>query len=221
MPKVLTKLRVDEISCVDRGAGDGCNVVLSKRDDERRGFYHRLFAGKQEVRKARYRGASSGRLHMIENLTPAEAKHWLLHSAPGRMLLRDTGGADIDELAAHVCEASRRPAETPKGPRMDDVPLPDGSNNRNKRNNREEALNVSDHLVEVCKSVVSGEVLPPTEHELVQEIKKLANSKRLPNETSAAAFNRLFTAQDDDGLALRKAVQIAKGHPHPHVGARS
>jgi hypothetical protein len=33
MPKVLTKLRIDEISSVDRGAGDGCKIVLYKRDD--------------------------------------------------------------------------------------------------------------------------------------------------------------------------------------------
>jgi hypothetical protein len=44
----------------------------------------------------------------------------------------------------------------------------------------------------------------------VAEIKKLANANRKPGETSAAAFTRLFCAQDDDGLVLRKAVQLAK-----------
>jgi hypothetical protein len=33
MPKILTKLRIDEISSVDRGAGEGCRIVLYKRDD--------------------------------------------------------------------------------------------------------------------------------------------------------------------------------------------
>ena len=32
-PKILTQLRIDEISCVDRGAGDGVKIVLMKRDD--------------------------------------------------------------------------------------------------------------------------------------------------------------------------------------------
>ena len=36
MPKVLTKLRVDEISAVDRAAGEGTRVVLYKRDDRKR-----------------------------------------------------------------------------------------------------------------------------------------------------------------------------------------
>jgi hypothetical protein len=33
MARLLTKLRIDEISLVDRGAGDKCHVVLAKRDD--------------------------------------------------------------------------------------------------------------------------------------------------------------------------------------------
>jgi hypothetical protein len=33
MVKKLTKLRIDEISSVDRGAGEGCKIVLMKRDN--------------------------------------------------------------------------------------------------------------------------------------------------------------------------------------------
>src|SRR4249919_3357814 len=32
MAKILTKLRIDEISSVNRGAGEGCRIVLYKRD---------------------------------------------------------------------------------------------------------------------------------------------------------------------------------------------
>jgi hypothetical protein len=77
-----------------------------------------------------------------------------------------------------------------------------------KRNN--EADMATDRLVEVCKSINVGDVTPPSEHELVSEIQKLANNKRLPGETSAAAFRRIYEAQDDDGLTLRKAVQVCK-----------
>ena len=34
MPKVLTRLRIDEVSAVDRGAGDGVKIVLMKRASE-------------------------------------------------------------------------------------------------------------------------------------------------------------------------------------------
>jgi hypothetical protein len=33
MVRKLTKLRISEISAVDRGAGEGCKIVLAKRDD--------------------------------------------------------------------------------------------------------------------------------------------------------------------------------------------
>ena len=32
-PKILTRLRIDEISLVDKGAGRNCKVLISKRDD--------------------------------------------------------------------------------------------------------------------------------------------------------------------------------------------
>src|SRR5437660_5934769 len=34
MVKVLTKLRIDEVSAVNRGAGKDCRIVLMKRDDQ-------------------------------------------------------------------------------------------------------------------------------------------------------------------------------------------
>jgi hypothetical protein len=38
MPKILTRLRIDEVSAVDRGAGEGVKIVLMKRDDTGRSF---------------------------------------------------------------------------------------------------------------------------------------------------------------------------------------
>ena len=196
------------------GAGEGTRVVLMKRDDRKHrkifgyamtpkpepSIYHEIFCGKRRedtMHKAMYRdGTVTGRhLHRVQNLSRPEVKHFLLHNSAGRALRRDFSDVPFDELVDHVVEASKRPTEK----RENAV--------TNKRN---EANNMSDHLVEVCKSVVSGDVEPPSEHELVAEIKKLANANRKPGETSAAAFTRLFCAQDDDGLVLRKAVQLAK-----------
>jgi hypothetical protein len=196
------------------GAGEGTRVVLMKRDDRKHrkifgyamtpkpepSIYHEIFCGKRRedtMHKAMYRdGTVTGRhLHRVQNLSRPEVKHFLLHDSAGRALRRDFSDVPFDELVDHVVEASKRPTEK----RENAV--------TNKRN---EANNMSDHLVEVCKSVVSGDVEPPSEHELVAEIKKLANANRKPGETSAAAFTRLYTSQDDDGLVLRKAVQLCK-----------
>ena len=43
-PKLLTRLRIDEVSMVDRGAGANCKVVISKRDDGP--DYHDLLTGR-------------------------------------------------------------------------------------------------------------------------------------------------------------------------------
>jgi hypothetical protein len=40
MPQVLTRLKITEVSAVDRGAGDGTKIVLMKRDDRPRSKPH-------------------------------------------------------------------------------------------------------------------------------------------------------------------------------------
>jgi hypothetical protein len=87
--------------------------------------------------------------------------------------------------------------------------------------NKHSEANMADHFVEVCKRLGDGDptIIVPSETELFGHIQKYASDHRLSGESPAAAFARIFSASDDTGLALRKAVQVAKGHPHPHVGA--
>jgi hypothetical protein len=56
---------------------------------------------------------------MIENLSRAEAKHFLLHHSHGRALRHDFPNVPLDQLADHVCEASRRPTEKREVSKMD------------------------------------------------------------------------------------------------------
>jgi hypothetical protein len=56
---------------------------------------------------------------MIANLSPEEAKHFLLHDAHGRALQRDFPNIPFDDLAGHVCKASRRPTEKREVSKMD------------------------------------------------------------------------------------------------------
>jgi hypothetical protein len=93
MPKILTKLRIDEISAVDRGAGDNCKIVLWKR------------APRVARVLPRYRGES--RLHAVEGLTHAEALHWLLHHPQGQALAASSDES-LDTLADLLCEASTK-----------------------------------------------------------------------------------------------------------------
>jgi hypothetical protein len=149
MPKVLTKLRIDEISAVDKGAGEGCKVVLYKRDDsgERGGFYHRLFRGVgKRIRVAR---------------------HWSDANASNK--------------------------------RKDD--------------------NMTDDLVKLAKRIAETGSTHLSEYEAFELVQKYAKLHRKEGESSEGAFARIYSANDDVGTSFRKMVQVAKGHPHPHVGA--
>jgi hypothetical protein len=135
MMRVLRDLRIDEISAVDKAAGEGCKVVLYKRER----------------------------------------------------------GEPLDALAGHLVEASTNRAA-------------------NKRNS--EANMAADHFIAVCEQLGDGDpgIIVSSEHELTAHIQKYASDQRRPGESPAAAFNRVFNAQDDEGLALRKAVRVAKRH---------
>ena len=151
-----------------------------------------------EFRKATYRVAAAVVGCIISRVVTALKGGFALSMARCARAGRSRGTSAASRSTFwrdHLVEASKRPSENAV---------------TNKRSNSNEAINMSDHLVEVCKSVVSGDVEPPSEHELVAEIKKLANAPTKPGETSAAAFTRLYTSQDDDGLVLRKAVQLCK-----------
>jgi hypothetical protein len=78
-----------------------------------------------------------------------------------------------------------------------------------KRNNE---ANMADHFVEVCKRLGDGDptIIVPSEHELTAHIMKFATDHRLPGESAAVAFSRVFNEQTDDGLALRRAIAATK-----------
>jgi hypothetical protein len=105
MPRILTKLRVDEVSAVTRGAGEGTRIVLMKRHDDSDSFYTKLFRGvsKNSGRVVRPPRRLRGRDQLRDI---ADAKHALLFSPDGRGLMRDTPNTSIDELASHLLEAS-------------------------------------------------------------------------------------------------------------------
>jgi hypothetical protein len=131
---------------------------------------------------ATYRGDVQGHwLRNLPNLSREEAKHFLLHDAHGRTLLRDTG-ADIDSLADHLVEAS------------------------NKR-----AINKSNEVPKMDINKMNATLREVGEHGFSAMVQKYADSVRRPNETQAQAFNRVFSADDAEGLAIRKCWRISKG----------
>jgi hypothetical protein len=193
MPRILHKLRIDEISAVDRGANDGAKIVLSKRDSEpSRSVFAEIF-GKKQPRVARHPPRMRHH-HTLDTL--AEAKRALLFSPDGFQLMRTKPDASIDELAQHLLEASSA-----------------SPTNKNEVSMREQF-----DAVQFAKRVVDDGESPLTEEEATRVIKRYSDAHRLPNESDVAAFARIYSGNDDVGLSFRKMVQLAKGFGHPHVG---
>jgi hypothetical protein len=102
MPNKLTKLRIDEISSVDRGAGEGCRIILMKRDASSGPLLFDDVMAKADTSDA-LRGPRdepddkklSDKLDEIvaemivaaPSLHPNRARRWLLHTESGRALL--------------------------------------------------------------------------------------------------------------------------------------
>jgi hypothetical protein len=151
------------------------------------------------------------------NLDRAEATHWLLHSAQGAALVQRTG-LPVDQLADLLVEAASRfdpdntdPAEvSAAAEQLIDEAVADEEDD-DTTNKKATNMTKEIHITEVCKAIGSGVVDPPTEHALASAIKKQAAASRLPNESAAAAFSRIVCDPSDDGVALRKALQLARG----------
>jgi hypothetical protein len=92
MPRLLTQLKVNEISVCRKGAGEGCRVTILKRHDDDTGKY---FDGYP---------ITKGRRPPPSFKSTGAAKAWLFdEGAHFRVRHRDT---DIETLARHLVDAS-------------------------------------------------------------------------------------------------------------------
>ena len=261
MAKLLTRLRIDEISSVDKGANQGAKIILMKRDDaaDRRGARDRrgpqidtrlanifeayLGDGRPLIRKrtkdesgdawAQYRreharelerrrsdmvgrgGELGETLKQVRDLAGAQAL-LLAHSSASRELNALLSGVPFVERAA----ALLRLARTLRGEAGGNDAGGDQTNKRGTtmRTTRTMTISKAEALqaiikqhgaAKLCKMIVDdGDAHGITERELSQAIMHSVEPRG--NESPEMAFARLYTADNADGLAMRKAVQIAK-----------
>jgi hypothetical protein len=118
MPKVLTRLHIDEISAVDKGAGEDCRIVLMKRDQQRakmKKIFDRYFRPDGTARK---RVADDDVLDAERAAaTRSKAAEFVLHSREGHRLARRFPGASPSELIDLVCAAGIPVDKREHGPR--------------------------------------------------------------------------------------------------------
>jgi hypothetical protein len=162
--RVLTNLKISEVSSCDRGAGEGCRVVLTKRD--------RIFGG--------YPVPDLGK-----NLDVAEPD--LSESDVGMPDEDDDERPDGDD-----------PEETDDLERLRDAMKREDDMRDPMR--RLKSLNA----VQICKQMVAAESgFGLAESDLVSLIDNYAKAH-------GKSFVDIFTAQDETGLACRKAIEVCK-----------
>jgi hypothetical protein len=191
-PKLLTKLRVTEVSSVDAGASPGSEIILMKRDDQRSRF-QQIFDDafkKAEIQAADIPSTPSNgvsdRISALADLVVegaggsidrATALAWILHTPKGQSLVLRTA--------------------------------------KNHETNKEEPMLIESvvknyGLISVAKSMAAeNSSFGLSEHEFTALISDYAKTNKRAGESDGAAFEREFTSNE----TLRKAYAVVKNAP--------
>jgi hypothetical protein len=207
MPKLLTKLKINEISVCDRGAGEGCKVTLLKRHDpdERRtgNGYH-----PQELAKA-----VTQSLKVPDHIkSVADAKHWLLFDRSGEMLRSQHKDADLDALAGHIHEAINGERQTNK---RDEDAMTDP-------NSAAGLLAVAKRrgatMEDLCRHVIKHGACDQTEASFTELMMMHTSAHKRDGESDASAFSRMFSGNDPAAVLMRKAHDTVRKGVVIYVG---
>jgi hypothetical protein len=193
MPRILTKLKITEVSAVDRGAGHNVRILLMKRDDTARSFND--FMAKADAADDGGNDAGGGDLtnHPIVSLARllvasghkadiASALDYLLNTSHGSALLHRT---------------STLKAEKDDPPMQQDTIL---------------SIMKSGSIAGVCAAIVAKGSTSISEEEICSAVGKIA-VERWPELSKEQAFSKIFTASTDEARVLQKAIEIAKAMP--------
>jgi hypothetical protein len=209
MPKLLTKLRINEISVCDRGAGEGCKVTLMKRHDpdERRtgnGYHPQELA--KEMAKAVTQPSKVPDIRSV-----AEAKHWLLFTHAGKMLRARHTDADLDALAGHVHEAINGGRQTNK--RHEDTMNPNSAAGLLAVAKRRGA-----DFQDICKHIIAHGPCDQTEQSFTELAMMHTSAFKRDGESDASAFSRAFSGNDPGAVLMRKAHDTVRKGVVIYVG---
>ena len=181
--RVLRNLSISEVSSVDKGAGEGTQVVLMKR----------LYSEEQFRRIFKVRDRSRGR-PFYPPVYYAKARPDDDDDDDQQRIdvsdLTDDDIADIARLRMHKQQKENQMPET-------------------------FAKMVSDiGIVRVAKAIVDrGHSSAISEEEFTKAVTDFAVRDARAGESRPQAFSRIFCADDETGIALRKACQIIKNAP--------
>jgi hypothetical protein len=190
--RVLTRLKISEVSAVDKGAGEGCQIKLMKR------------ASNAAFAKATGRLAMSVKSILAD---PACDRDGMLAKTFAQFQdhldeLMGSYGKNLDVSVGRAAPNEGMPDSDDDADETEHL-----SDDADADDEKEKAMTAklkSLDAIAICKQMVSEEhAFGLSEHDLVSLVDTYARA----NDSS---FVKMFTAQDETGLALRKAVDIAK-----------
>jgi hypothetical protein len=200
--RILRNLRINEVSSCDRGAGDGCRVVLYKRDD------------------------TAAPANGDDDEAFRTALHYLMHTAQGASVVRrffGPGGtndtADIEHLArmvARVMRAEGNSDDAEPSDLSDLSNLGDATETEKVHMDRDTELQAivkrDGGIVGLCRKICKQGAGDISEHELTELITQAAMAEN-PDMSPEHAFTKAYMSPA--GEPLRRAVQITKGMLQP------
>jgi hypothetical protein len=209
MPRILTKLRIDEVSAVDRGAGEGVKVILMKRQEAARPPRYNEFL---KLLKGEGDDADMGKRRGYWNtVSPVTGAVYPKDRVPD-----DDVDSEEDEMDV-VDKADRGGAHDLAGALLQH--LQDRLEHRREQHGyqkrKEGPLDQHQELISImkdcggpvslCKGIVDRGRSPCGETELVTALTKYA-SEQHPSLRPDTAFAALYESQE----SVRRACNIAK-----------
>jgi hypothetical protein len=205
-PKILTRLRIDEVSAVDRGAGERCRIVLAKRDDSD----SRL--NLTDVFKGKITAAEALGIHVDKSAEGDEAEGLIADDVVDndgtdggvprkhRPISFDVGDQHLTfpnerAMAVWLAAQSRIRKSTSQDSTMTNIDM---------------SAIVKAHGVALFKYIVSENNSFGLSEEDVVKLATEHAARIYPGDRGDVAFAKMFSATDEAGATLRAAVSVAK-----------
>ena len=236
MPRILKNIRIDEVSAVTKGAGEGTRIVLMKRDDSADGNVHDSDWYKEQAAIAERQNEE----HLREDREKRDsARTWrTFDEVLAENTAKSARGDEAEGLKAEPHTVDDAIADSVDRRRHDGIVFDIGDtrmkfpNERalavwlavqeriRKSNRKENTMTTPEQLQElrevvkanglgaVVKKIVDDESsYGITEPELVDLI---SNHERKLDESPAQCFLRHYEANNEEGAVLRRAIKVAK-----------
>jgi hypothetical protein len=199
--RVLTNVRIDEISCVDAGAGEGVQIMLMKRASKRN----------EALAKATARLAMSVK-SIISDDSVTDKNDMLaksfgqFHEHLVEVIKNNSERAEPDLSNSDVGYGGRGRRQNEEDDDETERLSTDADDDDEQRKDKQmQSKFKSLDVVQICKRISDdGDAYSLDEHQLVDMIDKFARAK-------GSSFVAEFERRDEVGLALRKAVDVCKG----------